>query len=127
MISEVPKSFMLGFLLFTLTEASWLAIGMFKGGDGSRWVMEPTPSLVATLVVHFVGALVFSALVNPRVRGFVAFTVGVVVAVAFTLGAVGPGNLWPIVVAIDSVILVPTLTVAFFLGALLTPRSPHAA
>jgi hypothetical protein len=127
MISEVPKSFTLGFLLFTLTEASWLALGMFKGSNGSRWVMEPTPSLVVTVVVHFVGALVFAALVSPRVRGFVAFAVGVVVAVAFTLGAVGPGNLWPIVVAIDSVILVPTLTLAFFLGALLTPRSPHAA
>ena len=127
MISEVPKSFTLGFLQFTLTEASWLALGMFKGSDDSRWVMEPTRSLVATVLVHFIGALVFSVLVCPRVRGFIAFSAGVVVAVAFTLGAVGPGNLWPIVVAIDSVILVPTLTLAFFLGALLTPRSPHAA
>src|SRR5204862_3249287 len=115
------------FLLFTLTEASWLALVMYRGGVGSRWVMEPTPSLIATVVVHFVAALAFSALTAPRLREFAAFTLGVVAAVLFTLIAVGPGNIWPIVVVIDSVILVPTLVVAFALGALFVPRSPRAA
>ena len=118
MTAEVRKGFILGFGLFVATEAIWLAVAAVSG-SGSRWVMEPKPGIMATVLVHFAAGLAFAVLVRPRLAGLATFVSGVVTGLVFMLFLVGPGNLWPIVIFIDSVLILPGLILGLASGALI--------
>ena len=118
MAAEVRKGFLLGFGLFAATETIWLALAAIRG-SGSRWVMELTPSLVATVLLHFAAGLAFAIVVRPGLAGLTAFAGGVSVGLVFMLFLVGPGNLWPIVIFIDLVLILPGLVLGLGSGALI--------
>jgi hypothetical protein len=117
-VAEALKSFLLGFGLFAVTEGVWLAFGAIRG-SGSRWVMEPTPGIITTIVIHFVAAIAFAVVARPRLGGLAAFAGGVLVGLVFMLFLVGPGNLWPFVIFIDFVLISPGLVVGLASGALI--------
>ena len=118
MAAEVRRSFLLGFGVFAATEAIWLALVAIRG-SGSRWVMQPTAGLIAAMLVHFLAGLAFAVLTRPRRAGLAAFVGGVPVGLVVTLFVVGPGNLWPIVIFIDLVLIVPCLALGLGSGALI--------
>jgi hypothetical protein len=124
--TERLKAFALGFAVFSATEAGWLLLRGL-GGASSRWVMEPNSGIVATVLIHFVAALLFSVVLRPAVPSYFIFTAGVATAVAVTLFLVGPGNLWPIVLVIDGVFLTPALAGGFAVGSFLLRRRRAAA
>jgi hypothetical protein len=127
MKAERATSLMFGFLLFSMTEASWFAVAGLTGME-SRWVLVMTPSILLALLIHFCGAAAFAVLAVPRIRGFVAFIGGVAMAVVLAFFAVvGQDSFWPFVLAIDAVMLAPPLIVGFFVGARFRRWTHHAA
>jgi hypothetical protein len=126
MTAEVRKSFFLGAGVFVATEAIWLAVVTILG-SGSRWVMEPTPGLIVALLVHFIAGLGFAVLMRPRLAGLAAFVGGIFVGLVFALFVVGPGNLWPIVIFIDVVLIVPCLALGLGSGALIAAFRKNSA
>ncbi len=101
-------SFQLGLLLFGATETAWLAYAA-ANPTVSRWVLEPNRGILVALAVHFIAAIAYSAAFRPKVTDFFSFAAGVVTAVVVGLFFVGGGNLWPIVLLVDVLLLAPAL------------------
>ena len=111
-----------GVLAFSLAELAWLAIRLFTG-TYTRWVMEPTAGIA--LAVSFIGGATIlatrGATVRAAARTGALLLVGVLIAVICWLLLIGPGNLWPLAIAIDFVIAGVTVAAAALL-ALATRR-----
>ena len=115
MRSRLLAAFLLGIGLFGVTEGGRL---LSRGWlhSASPWVMEPNAGIATALLIHFAGALSFSCFLQPTLRGYLAFSAGVAIGIVIMLFVVGPGNLWPIALAIDCGVLTPALAGGFLVG-----------
>ena len=122
MNSEGSKGFVLGYAMFAVTGLAWLAIAL--GTGSSRWVMQPRNGIVLAMIIQFLGAVLFAASTRPGFLGLSGLEGGVALGITAILFLIGPGNIWPIVIGVDLMFLVPTVAVGFGLGVLLGRALP---
>ena len=114
---------------FGAAEGIWL-LGHVVLGFPSRWVLEPTPGIVFCLLVL---ALSGTAMAATRKDGmswlqsFALMAAGAYTAVVVALFSVGPGNLWPFVLLIDAVFVIPALFIGALVGDLVRDVRGRAA
>ena len=118
-----------GALAFAVVESIWL-LGHFALGFPSRWVLEPTSGIVFCSLALTVSASVVAATRKVESSWLLIFAqmgVGAYAAVVVALFCLGSGNLWPIVLLIDAVLVFPMLFAGALLGDLVRDIRGHAA
>ena len=115
--------FAAGALAFGVAQAAWSlahAHGLVRG----TWMMKTGGGIAACFVLFIVVAAVACAL-RERQRGLadsiVALVAGAAVAATLALMIVGPGSLWPLVIALDTVVIALAVGIGAALSALLRP------
>ena len=106
-----------GAVAFGATECLWL-LGHYFAGFPSAWVLKPTSGIAFSALVLLVTSSVMTATRKDDLswpQCFVLAATGAYAAVIASLFLLGPGNLWPLVLILDAVIVI----VAVFAGALL--------
>ena len=97
----------IGAATFAMLQIAW-TIGHTYGGWRGAWIMKAGAGFAACFVVFLViGAVVVAyrhrAGDLPRRAGSVAL--GAIVAMVVALLFVGPGNLWPLVIVLDGIVI----------------------
>jgi hypothetical protein len=106
-----------GAVAFGTTECLWL-LGYYLAEFPNAWVLKPTSGIVFSALVLLLVSSVMTATRKDDLswpQCFVLAATGAYAAVITSLLLLGPGNLWPLVLTIDAVIVI----VAAFAGALL--------
>src|SRR5712664_1975896 len=106
-----------GAVAFGATECLWL-LGHHFAGFPNNWVLKPTAGIAFAAFVLLLTSSVMTAARKGDLSWLQCFalaSVGAYAAVVASLFLLGPGNLWPLVLVLDAVIVV----VAVFAGALL--------
>src|SRR2546422_6453549 len=124
MQSSALKGFALGFGLLLATQGAWQLLATHPenygmGGGECSWVMYPTSGIVTALLIHFVGSLLFWMSLHPGPGATFAFIGGVASCSAIMMLVTCPGNLWPLVLVIDWVLLDPAVAGGLLAGRLL--------
>jgi len=106
-----------GAVAFGAAESLWL-LGHHFVGFPNDWVLKPTVGIAFAALVLLLTSSVMTAFRKDDLTWLQCFAltaVGAYAAVVVSLFLLGPGNLWPLVLVLDAVIVV----VAVFAGALL--------
>ena len=114
-------SFFVGAIGFLATQAWWGLKHRTPSGQ-HQWVLEPSNGILfcAVGVLIVVAAAVASRSREMRwLKGAALAISGVGVGLVIGLFAVGPGNLWPIVIALNFGFLAPSVILGSALGELL--------
>ena len=114
---------------FAMAEGSWILGHMFFGFS-SAWVLEPTSGIVFCALVLLLSATAMAATREDDLtwlQSFAFMSIGAYGAVTVLLFLVGPGNLWPLVLLIDGVLVVPAVFAGALLGDLLRDFRRRAA
>lgn len=111
-----------GFLVLQLVLAlSWSRLDQW-GGKPKAWFLNADASTAfgagACFVVAFACAVAFRLPPRSRLLAGGALVAGAVASMTLVLFAIGPGNLWPIVLIFGSAIVVPSSSAGYALGAL---------
>jgi hypothetical protein len=119
------RPFSVGAIGFLLVAVWWTKHP--KAGASSRWVLEPIDG-IGSCAVFMLFATALAVAIRPRemtwLRGSALAAGGVATGVVAGLFAVGPGNLWPLVLVIDAAILAVPVIVGSVLGQLLFSFRP---
>ena len=121
--------FGVGAIAFGVAEGIWL-LGHFVFGFPSLWVLEPTSGIVFCALVLALSAIAMAATRGDDVtwlQSFAFISLGAYGALIVVLFLVGPGNLWPLVLLIDGVLVVPAVFAGALLGDLLRDFRRRAA
>jgi hypothetical protein len=113
--------FGVGAIAFGVAEGIWL-LGHFVFGFPSLWVLEPTSGIVFCALVLTLSAITMAATRGDGLtwlQSFSFMSIGAYGTLTVLLFLVGPGNLWPLVLLIDGVLIIPALFVGALLGDLL--------
>jgi hypothetical protein len=106
-------AFAIGAAAFAAAQIAWSLVHAHAGWR-DPWVLKPVPGIVLCMGLLAVAAA-FAAAWRRRPGFFierVAFVAaGAIAAMIVALMIVGPGNLWPIVIVFDSVIIIAAVTV----------------
>lgn len=117
--SFVIGTFLLGAASFVLAELTWYGTE-FSALSTSRWILEPTPGVVLAgcfiSAGSFVCGLWSGASAERAIVGLGAFVAGVYVSITCSLFTIGLGNLWPVVLVIDYVLMTPFAVVGGSVG-----------
>ena len=120
--------FATGALAFAIAQAGW-SLGHAQGLWRGTWMMK-TPGGIAACFVIFVGVAALACGIRDRGHGIVdaivALAAGAIAAVAAGIFIVGPGSLWPMVIAFDGLIIVAAIALGAALSPLVRARSRHA-
>jgi hypothetical protein len=115
------SSFLVGAVGFLGAEAWWVFRHPDPGGQWP-WVLEPASGILFGMVVVLLTAAVAVG-VRPRgmgwLKGAALGSAGVATGVVIGLFMVGPGNLWPIVLVLNALMLLPSLVLGSSLGEIL--------
>lgn len=126
---NVGWHFGVGAIAFGIAEGLWF-LGHSVLGLPSQWVLEPTFGIVFCAFVLFVSAIAMAATRGEGttwLQSFAFVSLGAYGALIALLFVVGPGNLWPLVLLIDAVLVIPTVFVGALLGDLLRDLRHRAA
>jgi hypothetical protein len=120
-----PAFFAIGALAFGIAQGAW-SVGHAHGLWRGTWMLKTGSGVAACFVLFALVAAVACAF-RDRGRGLgdciAALVAGAVVALAVALMIVGPGSIWPLVIALDAVII----ALAVGVGAALSPVIRAAA
>ena len=113
-------SFAIGMAMFSVLQIFW-GPGHAYGGLRGAWIMKTGACIGLCFAVFVViTAVVCACYRKPnglaKCAGFLAL--GAIVAMTIALFLIGPGNLWPIVIAFDGAIIVAAVVVGTAIGAL---------
>ena len=113
---SLAAHFVTGALAFGFAQAVW-SVGPAQGLLRGTWMLKTFPGIVACFVLFVaVGAVACARRGRGGVGDVVAALVaGSTLAMAIALFIVGPGNVWPIVIALDTMVI----AVAVGAGAML--------
>ena len=115
--------FTVGALTFGAAQAVW-SVGHLHGLWKGSWMLKTGTGIAACCIVFVVVSAIACAL-RGRNRGLgdciVSIAFGAVVALAIALVIIGPGNLWPLVLVLDGVIIVAAVSCGAALSALIRP------
>ena len=118
-----------GAATFLGVEALW-ALGHAQGMLRSAWIMKTGAGIGVCFLVFLVAAAVFSAR-QPAATGVGAcarpLALGALAGIAIALAAVGPGNLWPLVLVFNGVIAIAAVFAGCALGAAFRRAADDAA
>jgi len=106
--------FSIGIISFVIPEILWIWI--FNDLYASKWILEPTLGIILSLLVIVISGTYFG---HRYIRGtieVVSYLLGFWVAIPIMLFIIGPGNLWPIVLIIDYIIVTPAALLVSLLG-----------
>ncbi len=108
-----------GTFAFAISETIWL---LFFDFASSNWVLEPTPGILLCAVILILSAMGCSYKLHKDIKNPFLFLFGVWVSIAAMLLIAGPGNLWPIVLVIDYVMVTPVVYAGWFFGIRLSEK-----
>ena len=111
----------IGAATFAALQITW-SLGHAYAGWRGAWIMKSAPGIVVCFAVFFVvGAVVVAYRHSPAdlLRRAGCVMVGAIVAMIVALLIIGPGNLWPLVIALDSVIIGGGMIAGGVIGAVL--------
>jgi predicted Abi (CAAX) family protease len=120
---------LLGALAFGIAQAVW-SIGHAYLAWPSSWVLEPNFGIVLCLTLLAIAAGVASFYRRKRdgvIVPIIFVVLGALVATIIALFIVGPGNLWPIVLVVDAVMVTVAVAVGGALGNMFRKDTIHAA
>ena len=118
-----------GAIAFGVAEGIWF-LGHIIFGFPSAWVLEPTSGIVFCAFVLALSAIAMAATRGDDLtwlQSFAFMSAGAYGTLTVLLFLVGPGNLWPLVLLIDGVLVIPTLFVGALLGDLIRDLRRRAA
>ena len=121
--------FGVGAIAFGIAEGIWL-LGHFMFGFPSLWVFEPTSGIVFCALVLVLSGVVMAATRRDDLtwlQSFAFMSVGAYGTLTVLLFVIGPGNLWPLVLLTDGVLVIPVLFVGALLGDLIRDFRHRAA
>jgi len=117
-------SFAIGAVTFAALQIFW-GLGQAYGRLGGAWIMKTTVGIGVSFAV-FVGITTAVCACYRKPNGLAkcigAVGLGGVVAMSVALFLVGPGNLWPIVIAFDGAIIGAAVAVGVAIGMLFRGR-----
>jgi len=90
--------FIAGAVAFAACQIIWLAFFKFSS---SNWVLEPTPGVLMCSIVMILTSSVCTYFFHTKMRNLIFLIAGACVSLTVMLFSAGPGNLWPIVLVID--------------------------
>ena len=115
--------FTVGALTFGAAQAVW-SVGHHHALWKGSWMLKTGTGIAACFVVFVIVSAIVCAL-RGRNRSLgdciVSITFGAVVAMAISLFIVGAGSLWPLVLALDGVILTAAVALGAALSGLVRP------
>src|SRR5438067_1539283 len=97
----------IGAVTFAVLQIIW-SLGHAYGGWRGAWIMKAAPGFAACFITFLVvGAVVvgYRHSATDLLRRTGSVTIGAIAAMTIALLIIGPGNLWPIVIAFDSVVI----------------------
>jgi hypothetical protein len=117
----------IGAATFAILQIIW-SLGHAYGGWRGAWIMKAAPGFVACFVVFLVvGAVVvaYRHSAADLLRRAGSITLGAIVAMIVALFIIGPGNLWPLVIALNGAVIGGGVLIGGVIGAALGGK--HAA
>jgi hypothetical protein len=126
MHSHSLRVFILGAAAFTVSESLWLLIRPIVN-EYPMWVLEPNAGiLLCALIITFTSMWLGFSTRLEGVKKYIELLkmyAGVCFSIPFTMFVVAnlgqDSNLWPIVLVIDFIIMVPLVAVGWFFGIIL--------
>jgi hypothetical protein len=109
----------IGAFAFALSKTIWL---LFFDFASSNWILEPTPGILLCAVILILSVVGCSYKFHRDTKNPFLFLFGVWISITAMLLLAGPGNLWPIVLAIDYVMVTPIVYAGWFMGIRLTEK-----
>jgi hypothetical protein len=107
--------FIAGAVAFAACQIIWLTFFKFSS---SNWVLEPTPGVLMCSMVMILTGSVCTYIFHARLRNLIFFIAGACVSLTLMLFIVGPGNLWPIVLVIDYLMMTALTVIGWLIGVL---------
>ena len=108
----------IGAAAFAAVQVIW-SLGHVFGGWRGAWVMK-SGSGIALCFASFVVVSAVVCAFRGKTKGLwncaVSIAIGAIVAMAIALFVVGPGNLWPLVIAFDGAIIGAAVGVGAIIG-----------
>jgi hypothetical protein len=105
--------FIAGAVVFAVSELIWLT---FCDVASSNWILEPTPGVMLCAFLIIVSCMYFGYKYHHHIKKPISFVIGACLSITVMLFFVGPGNLWPIVLVIDYVIVTVVVYVGWSIG-----------
>ena len=121
--------FAIGAAAFTALQTAW-SLGHSMLGWRGAWIMKTGEGIAACVVVF---AIVSAAAIAWRfkpaelMRRALAMLAGAIVAMSVALMILGPGNLWPLVIVFDGVIILGALLFGGVIGGVIGGRRAAVA
>jgi len=106
--------FFAGSISFIICEIIWLR--NFADLYATKWILEPTAGIFLCFILLILTGTIFGYLFIKSFSDIFSFLFGVWLAITRMLFYVGQGNLWPIVLIIDYIIITPIAIVGCFIG-----------
>ena len=105
--------FIAGAVSFAACQIIWLT---FFNNASSNWVLEPTPGVVLNSIVMILTGSICTYFSRIEKRNLFFLTMGACVSVTIMLFSAGLGNLWPIVLAIDYIMMTVLAVIGWRIG-----------
>jgi len=105
--------FIAGAVPFATCQIIWVT---FFNNASSNWVLEPTPGVVLSSIVMILTGSICTYIFRIEKRKLLFLILGVCVSITIMLFSAGPGNLWPIVLAIDYIMMTVPAVIGWRMG-----------
>jgi hypothetical protein len=121
----VPSA--IGMVVFAAAQGVWSWGHAYSGWRGA-WLLKSPTGIAACLILLAITAAVacaFQRKLNAVVPCALFFALGAIVAMTIALFIIGPGNLWPMVIAFDSVMIGAAVAAGAAVGAVVGIMYPR--
>jgi len=106
--------FIIGTVSFAVQEILWVWI--FGNSFGSQWILESTPGIVLCFIIIVLMGLISGYQLISSFIEAISYLFGIFFSISIMLFIIGSGNLWPIVLIIDYIIVTPAALLGCLLG-----------
>ncbi len=105
--------FIAGAVAFAACEILWLSFSEFTF---SKWILELTPGILMCSIVMISVASVLTYIFHLEMKSLNFLIAGSTVSLTVMLFSVGPGNIWPIALMFDYLIMTVLAVIGWLIG-----------